>query len=120
MTRLEFIRGAVSSAAVAAVPTSVAAPPFEDLDPDARYETLWRVYVQENGMVVPRDDASPVGPAYRGHTLIWYLLDSRQFLDPDHATRRELVRPLAVRKVGSKPWTYIDAEWLREFYRRHA
>ena len=127
MTRLTFIRGAVASAAVAAVPATVAAPPFEDLDPGRVYALyLYGVRTDYGGF---------------GDTIWRTLLHLHDELHPDYIPGDRMLHPdarfveVTLRHDSTHPRSTlfeepdgsrylahqirVDEAWLREFYRRH-
>ena len=128
MNRREFIRGVGASAAVAAMPAAVAAPPFEDLDPGRVYALyLYGVRTEYGGC---------------GDTIWSTLLRLHDTLHPDCLPRDRMLHPdarfveVTLRHNSTHPRSTlfegpdgsrylahqirVDGFWLREFYRRHA
>ena len=116
MNRREFILGAAASAAVAAVPAAVAAPPFEDIDPDGYYNVWWHICCKQTGMFGEHIEDAWL---WRGKYIVDLLVGEAAHINPESPARDlRYDYPTELRDSPGHS-IVIDEAWLREFYRRH-
>ena len=116
MKRREFIRGVAATVVAALTPEALAAPPFEDIDPDAYYDVWWHVCCHQTGTF-----GEHVKDAWlwRGKHVMDLLANEAVHINPDSPARD--LRYCYPTELRDSPGhvIVIDDAWLREFYRRH-